>query len=198
MKKASFILLVIIFIALGYHYVYKENRDEKTLKDFQTWQTFIPQSGLFEVSLPLPPHYGKDFVEIEGTDMKKRYDVYASERIDGTLLIVDAITYPPEYEVSSSRDVLSQNIDELIRDKHYNVLKPVVKGNDKGINTVNFSFESQDYRIEGKAFHDHQIVYLLAYISRIDGFDEGAYQHFIDSFKILIPAKEVMNLKEKD
>ncbi|MFI0434611.1 MAG: hypothetical protein ACH350_02635 [Parachlamydiaceae bacterium] len=192
MKKLAiaFIGLIIIgFVSLNVY------QDMELLKgeedDFAAWKSFIPHSGLFQVSLPNLPHYGKDFLPIAGTEMKKRYDIYASEQVDGTLFLVSVVTYPPEYDVSLSEEILRKNIDELIHNKPDNRLVKIDRKIEGEHDSFLFVFENQEFEVEGKAIQDGHVVYLLTYTAKKDELDAPEFDHFIDSFKILKPIGDV-------
>ena len=192
MKKIVILIICLAILGLGLYYFYLHAQKEKgEIDNFATWKKFIPQSGLFEVLLPDQPQYGKDFVNIPNSNEKRRYDMYASEKIDGTLFFVTVITYPPEVDTSSSNDILLQNIDELIQNKSDNHLTKFLHNIFEQHQALDFSFENHKFHVEGKALQDDHIVYVLVYITPKGDFDPEEYQHFVNSFKILKPAKEI-------
>jgi len=159
------------------------------------WDTFTPVSGLFQVSLPSPPKYGNDSILIPGTEIKRRFDVYASEQVDGTLFLISMITYPLDYDVSSSSDILRQNINELVEHKKDNHLIGISEKTIEKRPSFDFIFENQEMKVEGVGVHDDHLVYMLSYISKRDDFDSEEFKHFVDSFKILKPSKDVLKQK---
>lgn len=160
--------------------------------DFSTWKKFIPSSNLFEINLPNPPQYGKDYVQIPGTDKKRRYDMYASEKLDGTLFLITVITYPPNYDTHDSFKILQENIDDLMHQKVDNRLNNLLQSQFQNHDTLDFSFENKDFIVDGRSIHDDPIVYMLSYITKKNNFDHEEFQHFIDSFKILKPGSEAV------
>lgn len=191
MKKLAIILICLVIIGIGAYYAYDAWEVEEQ-NNFSTWKKFVPRSKLFEIHLPNSPQYGKDYVQIPNSDKKRRYDIYASEKLDGTLFLISVITYPPEYDTSSSFDILRQNIDELMHQKGDNRLNDIWQNTFQKDNSLDFSFENKDFRVQGRAIHDDHIVYLLSYIVKKDNFDEDEFNYFIDSFKILKHSKEVI------
>lgn len=186
MKKVAIIVvcLVLLGFALDYAYNYWESKKGEAAH-FATWTQFIPRSGLFKVLLPRTPQYGKDYISIPNSDKKRRYDMYASEKVDGTIFLISVITYPPEVDISSSNEILHQNLDELMHNKPGNHLTKLSNTIFQQHPTIEFSFENRDLHVEGKAIQDGHIVYMLTYITLKENFDSDEYQHFIDSFYLL-------------
>jgi hypothetical protein len=192
MKKSAIIIIILAILGAALYYGYLKWRSEVgESANFATWQKFIPRSGLFEIFLPSPPQYGKDFVAIPNSDKKRRYDIYASEKVDGTLFLISVVTYPPEVDISSYGDILRQNINELMHNKTDNRLNNLWQHMFQDLQSLDFSFENQEFHVEGRAIHDDHIVYMLTYITQKENFDNEEYQHFIDSFKILKPNKNL-------
>jgi hypothetical protein len=198
MSRIGIIVICLVVILLGVFYftpslrnAFKSpsgatsTRNASTSESFSTWKEFVPRSKLFKVLLPSQPQYAKDIVDIPGTDQKRRYDMYASEKIDGTLFLISVITYPPEFDTSFTEDIIKQTIDELKRSKPDNKLTKLRDNAFKAQRSFDFSLDSGEFHVEGKAFMVDKIVYVLSYITRINDFDPTEYQHFIDSFELL-------------
>lgn len=193
MKKFSIILVCLVLLGIGAYYAYDTWLADAGKKEyFSTWKKFVPSSKLFEVYLPNPPQYGKDFIKIPDSDKNRRYDMYASEKLDGSLFLISVITYPPEYDTSQSLTILRQNIDELMHQKAGNHLNTLLNKMFQNHSSVDFDFENKEFKVEGRAVHDDHIVYMLSYITKKENYSEDEYDFFINSFKILKPSKEVI------
>lgn len=197
MSKIGMIILCLVIIVFGLFYAIPglKNRiltgtfqtsSQKAESDkFSTWEEFVPQSGLFKVRLPHAPQYAKDFIPISNSDKMRRYDMYASEDIDGTLFLISVITYPDVIEDSLTEDVLHQTIDELMKSNADNHLKRVEREIFNMQNALNFSIENRDFLVEGKLMTVGKRIFVLSYVSLAENFDLLEYQHFVDSFKFL-------------
>lgn len=186
MKKVALIIVVLAILGMGFYYFYiYRQMEEGEAQNFATWKEFIPRSGLFKVLLPNAPQYAKDFIPIPDSTQKRRYDMYASEKIDGTLFLISMITYPPEVDTSFDEDILHQNIKELIHNKPHNNLTKILNGTFGDYQTFDFTIESKEFHVEGKAIKVDKIVYMLTYITPKENFDPEEYQHFINSFHLL-------------
>lgn len=191
MKKIGLIVVALAILGIGLYYFYHSKQNSKgEALNFASWNKFVPRSRLFSILLPNTPQYAKDFIAVPGSDQKRRYDMYVSEKVDGTLFLISVITYPPEVDISDPDDILRQNVDELMRRKPGNQLLKMLKGSLEEYKTFDFGFENQEFHVEGKAILDDHTVYMLTYIARRENFDLLEYDHFISSFKILSHANQ--------
>lgn len=190
MKKfiLTLTILTILGLALSLYYFYHSNPEEsesREKRNLATWKVFTPRSQLFKVSFPHKPQYAKDFIAIPNSDEKRRYDMYASEKVDGSLFLINVITYPSEVNTDPAEEILRQNIDELMHNKPDNRLTHMEKSSFDNLHAFDFTIENSDFFVEGKAILDGHIVYMLTYTTRDDNFDPEEYQHFINSFHLL-------------
>lgn len=179
----AILIALFLFVKEG-----EKSTDRSTSVDsenFSRWQEFRPRSGLFKVMLPHPPQYAKDLVPIPGSDQSRRYDMYASEKIDGTLFLVSVITYPDEAETSQVSDILKETVNELLHAKPDNKLSKLEEGMFKTQKSLDFSFLNGDLQVEGKVFIVGKTVYVLSYATRKNEFDSTEFKHFIDSFELI-------------
>jgi hypothetical protein len=161
------------------------NSDKNDSENFSDWKEFTPKSGLFKVMLPHPPQTAKDLVAIPGSDKKRRYDMYASEKIDGTLFLISAITYPHDVDTSLTDDILQQTLDELMKSNPDNRISKLKNNNFKTYRTLDFSLNNREFHVEGKILMVGKTVFVLSYITRNKSFNPNEYQKFIDSFELL-------------
>lgn len=186
MKK--WILGLAVFVALFVafdKYQKKIVMEKGSEDDFATWIEFVPASGLFKVKLPMKPQYGKDSVPIPHTNLTRRYDIYASEKVDGTLFLISVITYPKEADISSVDEIFKQNLDALLISRHDNKLHSIASNAFHTYKSIDFQFGNKDFDILGKEIQSGHIMYMLTYITRKDELDHQEFKRFIDSFEIL-------------
>lgn len=180
------VAIICLILGIGAVFYLNSRKNSMTLSSqhFSTWKEFTPVSGLFKVLLPYSPQYAKDFVTLPDSHQQLRYDMYASEKIDGTLFLINVVTYPTGTDLSISDDLLYQTLDELIRSKPDNKLLKSEKSFFLEKSTLSFSSENKNFHIEGKILIDSNRVYVLTYTTRKQDFDLAEYQYFIDSFKL--------------
>lgn len=157
-------------------------------ENFASWKEFTPRSGLFKVLLPHPPQYAKDVVPTPGNEQKRRYDMYASEKIDGTAFLITLITYPNEPKSAEIAALLKQTVDELTRSKPDNHLSKSQETLFHTYPAMDFLIDNGKLKVEGKVFVMGKLVYVLSYVAQEDQINPGEFQHFIDSFEPLTPA----------
>lgn len=196
MSKNTVILIVLAFIVVG---TYVAIRSKDGLKPFSgqiaeatsdpslfaDWQEFTPQSQKFKVQLPSKPQYAKDVVAIPDSDKKRYYEIFASEKIDGTLFMISLITYPPELDTTNTRSMLQAIVEELMHSKKDNRLKEVSESLYQMHETLDFNLESKEFEIEGKTFMVDKTLYVLTYIAKKSDFNPAEFNHFVDSFVLL-------------
>lgn len=186
MKKITIVLVCLALIGSSLLFVYQPQKNSQSEIDrFSTWKPFIPASRLFKASLPYKPQYGKDAIAIPNSDKMRRFDMYASENIDGSLFLISMITYPPEINVSQDADeILQKNVEEIVANKPGNRLSKMNKGVFKAFKALDFDFENQKYQVSGKAFVNGNIVYILTYSTIDKKVDPEEFNYFIDSFQL--------------
>lgn len=192
MKKFSYALILVGILGACLYYFSSELIIEKgEAEQLDTWVNFTPQSHFFSISLPSSPQYAKDLIPIPDTNLKRRYDMYASLKLDGTLFLISVITYPEEMKPSlSNEEVLRKSIEELKQNKPDYELKKNLTSRFNGNEAVDFSIENKEFHIEGKAILDKNILYMLTNTSQQGNFDPLEYKYFIESFKLLDKVKE--------
>lgn len=164
---------------------------------FSDWKEFTPPSGSFKVLMPALPQYAKDSVAIPETDKKRRYEIFASEKIDGTLFMVSVITYPPDVDTTNTQNMLKGIVEELMHSKKDNRLKEINQNMHANYESLDFNFESKEFEIRGRVFMVDKTLYVLTYIVRKADFDQAEYKHFIDSFHLL-PHSKNEEIKDKN
>jgi hypothetical protein len=149
------------------------------------WREFIPQSGKFKVDLPAVPQYAKEAVAIPNTDKKRRYEMYASEKLNGSIFMISLITYPSEFDTSNAKEMLHSVIDELVTSNPNGRLTEIRDTTFQTLPSIDFQLLNNDFHIQGKDFMINNTIYLLTYVSKKDEIDQKDYRHFIESFDLL-------------
>lgn len=194
MKKLGVVVVCLALLAAGLLFLKQgiKGLDRKPAtvpsaaqENYASWKEFKPKSGLFKVLLPSPPQYAKDLVPIPGKDEKRRYDMYASEKIDGTIFLISVISYPTDPQSSEVAQILKQTVDELMRSKPDNHLSKNTEAIFKNLPSLDFKIDNDELQVEGKVFMRGKNVYVLSYVARADQFGTDEFRHFVDSFELL-------------
>lgn len=149
------------------------------------WLEFVSPRGNFEVILPSAPQYLEEGINIPETNTKRRYEIYASEDSDGTVYLVNIITYPKDFPIPNPQKLMSDVIQEMLKTRMSNRLEDTKE-------TVFLEHPAKDFKIDngnmtimGRAFIVGQSVYLLTYISMDAYSNPEEYQRFLESFQFL-------------
>jgi len=194
MNKTGIIIISLAILGSGLFYVKQLSEqssnplgsNQENTDQFSGWKKFKARSGLFEVMLPTKPQYAKDLVSVPYSDEKRRYDMYASEKIDGTLFLISVITYPKGTESDETVDILKQTVEELMKSKPDNQLTKIENSLFHQHPSMDFSIENRSYHVEGRVFMPQNQVFVLSYVTKQDHFDKNEFQYFVKSFHFLV------------
>ncbi len=184
---------IFVFIVLIGGLVYMADRWDayklqplETVKDpsqaFIDWKDFTPPSGRFKVNMPSTPHYARDAVDIPNTDKKRQYEMYASEKVNGSLFMINVITYPKDVDTSNSEEILKLMVEELMKSNPENQLVSLKQVTYQSHPALEFNINNAKFKVQGKMFMWEKTLYVLSYVARKEDFDITEYNHFMNSF----------------
>lgn len=178
----------VIFLATNLKDAYKvlpgSTTPTMTIDPHASWRDFSPQSGGFKVLFPAVPQFAKEAVNIPNTDKKRRYEMYASETINGTVFMVSVITYPQDYDTVNKTQTVQSVVDELVASDPANHLLESRDAVFLGFPAVDFHMVNKEFDIEGKSFMNDKTVYVLTYVARNKDYNREDYDYFINSFHL--------------
>lgn len=154
------------------------------VSEFADWNEYSGQSNNFRVSLPQPPQYARESAPIPDTDLKRAYEMYLSEQLNGTIYMISMITYPPQIETSNQNQMLHDFIKELVRSRPDNKLQQETDSSFQDKGAVDFMLFNKDYQMKGIAFMVDKTIYLLTYVANKNNFKTEEFDHFINSFRL--------------
>ncbi len=152
---------------------------------YLNWREFIDQSRKFKILLPSTPQYIKETLEIPKSDKKRRYEIYVSEGLNGSVFMINLITYPSDVDTSNIDQILHDTVYEIISTHPSNQLKELTETIYQNQQAVDFHVINQNFDVQGKAFMVEKTIYLLTYIAKASDVDMDEYQHFLNSFQLL-------------
>jgi len=193
MKKLfliSFAVIVIVFVGflvyrvsmnpLGYLPVDEVKAAQKE-PEFNHWREFKSPDGKFKVCLPYLPQHAKEVVNDQKTEKKRTYNMYIAEKPDGSIFMVNEITFHGETVLEKDK-LMRKMMNDLIASDPSNVLNSVQKGRYKGHESLDFSFENPSMIVEAKAFMENNTLFMLSHVSRAGNGKE--YDFFVNSFEL--------------
>lgn len=152
---------------------------------FAEWREFTSQTSHFKVSLPMPPQYAEENVSLPDTNLKRHYEMYVSEKLNGSIFMVSLITYPEGYHLSDENQTLHDLVTEMMQRKADNRLQESEDTFYRGHTALDFFITNDAFDLKGKTFIIDKTIYLLSYIARRNDFTLAEYDHFIDSFQLM-------------
>jgi hypothetical protein len=158
--------------------------------DYQTWIEFTPNSGLFKVLMPSLPQHVADKINDPKTKSSKKYEIYMSEERDGTIYIVNLISFPDQNEVVLAQEELLNSVmnDMLISDPENNLVATQA-GEYKGNKTLDFMIENKTLSYDVRAIAVDKVLIVLSSVTKLATHNPKDFEFFINSFE-LIPLKE--------
>ncbi len=160
-------------------------------ENFSDWIAFTPHSNLFKVSLPISPQFFEDAIELPFSPEKGEYEIYASTKVNGTLFMINLITYPKKAEAANPNETLRALVEQVSYTRPGNRIVNLKESEFEGYPALDFSIENNDFKIEGKAFLVNKRVFILNYAAKKKDFDIQEYDHFLHSFSLLKAVNEV-------
>lgn len=152
---------------------------------FSDWREFVSTTNGFKVSLPDYPQHASQNVSIPKTDKKRKYEMYAAEKVDGTVFMISVITYPSESDLVSPVAATEEIVREMMEKNPNNKLEKIDYTIFEGHEAGDFNIENPDRKIKGKAVVIGKVLYLLTYIAKKENFSEEDYTHFIKTFDFI-------------
>lgn len=183
------ILGSIIFLASDIKNAYKmlPGPTSSTLppvKPFIEWLSFEPSSKLFKAQLPAVPQSAKQAVALADSNKKRRYEMFASEKMDGSLFMISLITYPSESNMSDSQEILKGVVEEVMQGNAENHLNQLDLTTFHDHQALKFDIKNKEFNVQGLTFLIDKIVYLLVYVAHQENVNAEDFKYFINSFEI--------------
>jgi len=151
------------------------------------WIKFVPFTGKFTVYLPRTPKYAIDIVNVPKTDIKRWYEMYVAEEPNGTVFLVNLISYHSSFDLSNVKGVLHNVVNEMISSNLNNRVLELKDETFQGRRSVFFHFQNESIEVKGIAFLAGMTVYQLTYTALSENFNENEYEGFVNSFELVKP-----------
>lgn len=194
MSKISMTLGTIVLVVLGvlaftvkpmhYHHQ-KESHDIAMVTDekqLHEWHEFVSPMQKFKVLLPTLPQHAQENVNDPKTHQRKEYDMYVSEKDNGTVFMISLITIGSEGQLNE--EALSNVMHDMLTGNPRSKLKNVKMGKYHGYPSLDFSIESEQAIIDGKVFLSGSTLYLLTSASRPEQYSRQEFDYFVNSFEL--------------
>lgn len=188
------LFLFMIYLASDLKEAYKilpgNTSGQLVVPPFADWHVYTPEPGLFQVSLPAPPQAAHSQVAIPKSDKMRHYQMYVSEKLDGTAMMISLITYPTDYNLKNTQQLFREIVDELLVGNRENRLEDFSLEEIKGYPGARFQIQNPQLKIQGREFLVGNTLYLLNYVATKQAFQEDEFTHFLDSFSLSLPSPD--------
>jgi hypothetical protein len=179
--------VVLFFLGLGsikesYKLLPISASNEGAPTQFSTWKDFKAPNLKFSVMVPSYPQNAKQTMKDPKTKDVRKYDMYVSEKDDGSLFMISLIQFPDSKETPEY--IQKSVVNDLLASNPQNQLKSMKVGDYKGKKTLDFSIVNNDMTVDGMAFSDGDTLYLLSAIFKNSAYHPEEYQYFINSFDL--------------
>lgn len=188
MNRAVFIL-ILICIAWGLYTFFHSSSKEGELQEIKPaeaqsgWRHFLPSTGKFSVDLPVMPQQASEMINDAMTQQLRRYEMYVSEGADGTVYLINLITYPSDADMKDPQKLFKSFIDDLLASNPRNQLISSTSAAHQGLDGMEFKMKTQDAIMNSKMFLEGSTLYVLSKVSKTET-DNGDFDKFVSSFRI--------------
>lgn len=157
-----------------------------------TWRDFTAPSGKFKVSMPSLPQQAAQRIEDPKTKGPRNYDMYLSEDNQGSLYLISIITMLDNPNAKIDDAVMTTVINDLLAKNPDSKVKKMEAVKFKDFPAMDFSIESNQVNIDGRAFLAGNTLYVLTYAAQPNNYNEKNFKTFTNSFQFTpeIPTKE--------
>lgn len=178
-------VLSVLYLKQSYRVLPIEGSDPSLVSAFTDWYAFKAPTGSFEAKFPTMPQRGTQTVKDPKTGTDRNYEMYISEKGNGTVFMISLIEFP---ETTEPMETLKKTIiNDLLISNPQNQLKNMQIGTYKLFKTIDFVISNPTTTIDGRTFSDGNTVYLLTVIFNNSYLDQKEYDYFINSFEWITP-----------
>lgn len=164
------------------HHVEKGNIQSTNFLD---WHLYVSPNGNFQVMFPTLPQQAAKKIVDDKTKEPRDYDMYVSEKNDGTLFIITAITFPPNRDPKATEQLLTKAMTDMVESDPNNKLKNVKVNEFQNMKALDFTIESDKINIDGKAFMVGDTLYVLTSIGKNEAYNPKEFSFFTNSFEFM-------------
>lgn len=138
----------------------------------------------FTVFLPEIPKHASEAVPLPSGQGLIKYDMYLSQKKDGTTYMVSEIQYPNGFKLPAATDLLESVMKEMMAGNTNNQLKNMQKGTFQGSPCIDFEIANNQVFVKSKAFLAGKTLFVLTLIDRNLQEIDKQFETFVNSFKM--------------
>lgn len=153
--------------------------------NFQDWHAFSSPDQTFQVMFPTLPQHAKETVKDKKNGDERKYEMYVSEKEDGTMFMISTITFKKlKNDPVEDQKLLSEMMNDMVASNPKNVLQKSKEGDYKGHRTLEYTINNNELSIEVKSFLVKDRMYVMSRIAKLSNYNAEEYNFFINSFDL--------------
>lgn len=152
--------------------------------NFQDWKEFESPNGKFQVMLPTIPQQATENIVDQKTGENRNYDMYVSERLNGTIFMISLITFESNPNAAKQEMLLTEMMDDMVNSNPNNELISKAYSEYLGNQALDFRISSVDVNIDAKTFMVDNTMYVLSRVTPSSENDPSEFNFFVNSFEL--------------
>lgn len=161
----------------------QEQQKQYAKLELQNWHEFTPQSNGFKVLFPTLPQHATEKLNDPHTNESRLYDMFVSQKENGNIYMISVITLlDPTIKLNES--MLSSVVDNMVTASPTTKVTKMEMGNYKTYPSIDFSLESPQGYVDGKAFLVGNRLYMLTGVSNLTNYNRMEFDFFVNSFQL--------------
>ncbi|ADI38439.1 putative uncharacterized protein [Waddlia chondrophila 2032/99] len=152
--------------------------------NFQNWKEYHSPTEKFKVMLPTIPQQATENIKDPKTGENKNYDMYVSERLDGTIFMISLITFEKMPNHREAERLLGIMMDDMLRSNPSNKLDFKSFGIYHENPALDFAISNDNVNINAKTFMIGKTMYVLTRVSPSEQADPSEFNFFVNSFEL--------------
>jgi hypothetical protein len=164
--------------------------------DFHEWHEFEPPSKSFKVMFPTLPQHASEKIKDPKTDELRVYNMYVSEKIDGTVFMISLIAFANSYDRIQAETLLREMMDDMVASNEQNTLQDFKSGEYLHHPSLEYLMHSDKLAINVMSFMVENVMYVLTRVTTIENFNLDEFNFFINSFELAPNQESQENLND--
>lgn len=185
-RGISLVLLLILILGVVFFF-FKPSKTEEIKKlspSSETWHSYTSPNQEFRVLMPGRPIHASDSIKDPKTKEIKQYEIFISNKEDGTLYSINLISFPQNEKKELDDQFLENVLTEMLNSNPDNKIKSITPTNFDERKAFDFVVDTANTSIYGKAFLKNKTLYVLSTTSaKKDNLNLQEFDFFLKSFQ---------------
>lgn len=152
--------------------------------NFHEWKEYTSPSEAFTVLFPTLPQHATESIKDPKTGHIRNYDMYVSERMDGTIFMISLITFQQMQSNQDTQAMLLNMMNDMVASNSENVLKADQPGKYLGYPSLDFTLSNNEHNIDAKTFMINNTMFVLTRITNEKNYNTSEFTFFLNSFEV--------------